>query len=112
MPGIGTVVLNNQRFVAPSVPTYVDDISVPLDNSYPTGGYTGLETKLQGLTGDKRSIVDVLTAVDMGSGLFVSWDAANKKLKLFWGHTGQAADEVTAATDLHTITLRLRVLSE
>lgn len=110
---IGTLVVNVARFAAASDPTFVDDVSFPLDASYPAGGYLGLPAILQKATGDLRNIVDVLTAVDMGSGLLVAWDAANQKLKLFWcAGNGNAAVEVTANTDLHTTTLRLRILSE
>lgn len=107
----GPAVLNSSQFQNPSAPTFVDDLSVPLDASYPAGGYLGLEALLQAKTKDKRTIIDVLTAVDL-SGYLVAWDAANKKLKLFIGDDAAVAAEVTAATDLALVTLRLRVLSQ
>lgn len=108
----GPAVLNVSDFQAPSVPTFVDDISVPLDAAYPTGGYGGLEALLQAQTKDKRAIVEVLTPVAL-SGHFVAWDAANKKLKLFTcGGAAAVAAEVANNTDLSAVTLRLRVLSQ
>ncbi len=110
---VGPAVLNVSRFESASDPTYVADVSVPLDNSYPAGGYLGLQALIQAkMPGIQGTIVEVLTALDAGSGLLVAWDAANAKLKLFWSATGAAAVQVTTATDLSAITLRLRILLE
>ena len=109
---LGTPTKNTGSGGAASEPLYVDDISFALDNSYPAGGYPGLEAKLRVLTGDKRTIVDVLTAVDL-SGHAVAWDFANGKLKLFRsGGANAVLAEVVAAVDLSAVTLRLRVASK
>lgn len=108
----GPAVLNTTQFESTSVPVFVDDISVPLDSSYPTGGYLGLEAILQAKTKDKREIVEVLTSVTT-TGHLVAWDAAAKKLKISTcAGSAAVATEVTAATDLSAVTLRLRVLSK
>lgn len=107
----GPVVLNDTEFGSPSVPSFVDDISVPLTASYPAGGYNTLNALLQKQTGDQRQIMEVLTGIDL-SGYQIVWDAANSALRLFVGASGAVSAEVATNTDLHLITLRIRVLSK
>ncbi len=117
---IGTPVINGSYFQAPSVPTFVDDVSFALDSSYPALGYTGLPLALQkALAGtysqgqSARTIVEILTPVDL-SGYVVAWDAVNQTVRLYTsnGASPGALLEVPTATNLSTITLRLRLLSQ
>lgn len=109
---LGPVTVVATNFAAPSVPTFVDDVTFALDASYPAGGYAGLNTLLNAATGSNRTVVEVLTSVDL-SGYVPTWDAAAGKLRLFTSNGAGPAPlaEVVTATDLHTVTLRLRVLS-
>lgn len=119
----GTVV-NASYFQAPSVPTFVDDVSFALDASYPTNGYPGLPAALQAALAttpyaypynaqSSRQIVEILTPVDL-SGYVVCWDQVHQTVRLFTsnGASPNALLEVPTATDLHLITLRLRILSQ
>lgn len=120
---LGTVTTNAPTaFAAPSEATFVDDINVPLDASYPAGGYTGLALLLQKALASSpyaypfnaqspRTIVEVITAVDL-SGYAVAWDALHQTLRLFTSAAaGSPLAEVVTGTDLHLVTLRIRVLS-
>lgn len=121
---LGTGTVNNSYFQAPSVPSFVDDVSFALDNSYPAGGYTGLAALLQaalasGATypfvqaGSSRQIVDILTSIDL-SGYAVAWDAAHSTIRLFTSNGASPGPllEVPTGTNLSAVTLRLRVISQ
>jgi hypothetical protein len=115
---IGTPVISGSYFQAPSVPTFVDDVSFALDSSYPALGYPGLPLALQkALAGaysqgqSARAIVEILTPVDL-SGYVVAWDAVNQTVRLFASNSTSALAEVATGTNLSTITLRLRILSQ
>lgn len=87
-----------------------DRITVVLDNSYPTGGYTGLAAKITGVTNRTPTILGV---VSQGSdGYVFTWDFANSKLMAFHSNS-DAADgpliQVPNATDLSTVTAQLLV---
>lgn len=87
----------------------VDRITVVLDSSYPTGGYTGLADKIKGATNRTPTIIGVAS---QSSGYVAYWDYTNSKLMLYYGNY-DAADgvliEVPNATDLSAVTLSLLV---
>jgi hypothetical protein len=125
---LAVTAVNASAFGAPSVPTFVEDLSISLDASYPsngttTFGYANLAAALQvalqpspaayPYPGQQpRTIVDILGCADL-SGYVPIWDAAHQTLRIFQS-AGSAAPlaEVTNGTDLHLTTLRLRVLSQ
>lgn len=117
---LGTPTINGSYFQAPSQPTFVDDISFALDASYPANGYTGLPAALQAafqsasypFPGQQpRTIVDILGQADL-SGYVAVWDQVHQSVRIFQcASAGNPLAEVTPGTDLHTVTLRLRVLS-
>ena len=124
MSGIGTPTVNATYFAQPSVPTFVDDVSFALDASYPALGYTGLPLALQKALASSpyaypynaqspRQIVEILTSIDL-SGYVVAWDQVNQTVRLYTsnGASPNALLEVPTSTDLHLVTLRLRVLSQ
>ena len=86
-----------------------DRITVVLDNSYPTGGYTGLADKIKGATNRNPTIIGV---VAQSGGYAAYWDYANSKLMLFYSNS-DAADgpliQVPDTTDVGGITLSLLV---
>lgn len=88
----------------------VDRLTVVLDNSYPTGGYTGLANKIKGATNRTPTILGVTS---QGSdGYVYTWDYANSKLMIFYSNS-DAADgpliQVPNETDLSAITATLLV---
>jgi hypothetical protein len=103
---------------APGQPTYVDRVTLDLDNSYTTGGYdlaegTADRTAFNAEIGAGRTI---LAMVQQGqqqegtAGIHASYDYANSKLQVFDSATGL---ELANATDLSNITtLALMVFSK
>ena len=88
----------------------VDRFTVVLDNSYPTGGYTGLAAKLTAAASRTPTIIAVFA---QSSGYVAYWDYTNSKLMLFYSNS-DAADgaliQVPDTTDLSAVTLSLVVL--
>lgn len=109
-------VLNSTTFAAPSVPTFVDDLSFTLGNSYPntgpTVGFAGLQAMLALAASAPRRIVEVLNPIDL-SGYVVLWDQVRQTLRVFTGAAAASPlTEVANAVDLSAVTVRLRILSE
>jgi hypothetical protein len=92
---------------------FIDRVTLVGDTSYPTGGSTGLQTALQALTKDGRTIIKV-DSVDQG--YVAHWDVANLKLKFMYGDNNNAADgpliEVPNTTALNGITYNMQIFSK
>lgn len=75
--------------------------TVAFDNSYPTGGYPFDANAQLAL-----STIEEGPFIQSKGGVFPEYDATNKKILIRWGNAGSASicPEVTAATDLSTIT--------
>ena len=76
-------------------------VDIVLDNSYPTGGYA--------LTAPQFGLVNILTilpaiALNGSTLLHVYWNSATQKLMAFVA----AGTEVTNATDLSAVTVRVQ----
>lgn len=88
----------------------VDEVTLVGDDSYPTGGSTGLKAKLQALRADGRVPVAVL-----GSGVNgnyqVRYDANVDKLILVKGTAGADAEE-SNGTNTSGTTLKLIIISK
>lgn len=86
---------------------FIDDVSVPGDGAYPTGGTAAFTTSLRAITKDQR---EVLSIVDQGANAtyYPVYDKANDKLKIFVRATGV---EVANAVDLSATTFKLCVMS-
>lgn len=91
-------------------PIFWDTVTLVGDASYPTGGSTGLQAKLQTLRGDGRVIVLVYLAD--GSGNVVSYNNANDKLIFYIQDAGGALAEPANTTDLSGVTLKLVIQSK
>lgn len=90
---------------------FFDRWNLPLDNSYPAGGYTLVEEALRLLTLDEREIISLNSQGSQG--FTITWNAATNKLMVF--RTDQIDDpeeEVPAATDLSAITLQIMSISK
>jgi hypothetical protein len=85
-------------------------VTVLLDNSYPTGGYTGLAAKLTSVSNRTPTI---LAVIEQGTGYKVAWDYANSKLMVFHCDNDAVADspmiQVPDGTNLAAVTLTLVV---
>lgn len=92
-------------------PYFSDRVTIAGDGAYPTGGSTGLQTKLRALFKDQRTIIGV--AVVSAPGYTAQYNAADDKL-LVYRSAGSAAafQEVPNATDLSGVTFDLLVTSE
>lgn len=87
----------------------VDRFTVVLDNSYPTGGYTGLAAKL---TAAASRTPTIIAAVAQSTGYAAQWDYANSKLMIFICDNAGANGpmiQVPNTTDLSAVTLSLVV---
>jgi hypothetical protein len=87
-----------------------DRITVVLDNSYPTGGYSGLAAKITGVTNRTPTILGL---VGQGTdGYVFTWNYATSKLMAWYGNY-DAADgvliQVPDTTDLSAVTAQLLV---
>jgi hypothetical protein len=112
--GLGTLTDINGDVGQPQQTVFYDEISIPLDNSYPTGGYTGLQAKLQTLRKDQREILEVTNITAGASGGYLAqWDRANGKLLLYGsnGASPAALAQIASGTDLNAVTLKLLVKS-
>lgn len=111
---LGTLTDVNPDLGQPAQTLYVDEVSIPLDNSYPTGGYTGLPAKLQALRKDQREILDVRNiSIGTAGGYVPQWDRANSKLALYGsnGAAPAALAQIANTTDLSAVTLKLLIFS-
>lgn len=97
---------------------FFDHITLVGDGAYPTGGSTGLQTKLRALTGAAGRTIKTVLAVDC-KGYVPGWDAVNSKLKFYriGALDGNAASagplsEVADAFDLSGVTFELLIISE
>lgn len=111
---LGTLTDVNADLGQPQQTVYYDEVSIPLDNSYPTGGYTGLQTKLQALRKDQREIIEVSNiSIGTAGGYVAQWDRANAKLALYGsnGAAPAALAQIANTTDLSAVTLKLLVKS-
>lgn len=110
---LGTITVAVSAGAAPSAPTFADRISVPLDNSYPTGGYAFDVAFQQKVKATRKPLGFI--AGDC-AGYFPVYDPAAGKLKIYYIDNNNAADgpmiEVPNATDLSAITLNMVVLSQ
>lgn len=104
---LGTLTLVSAAVRGPSDPVFTDVVTVVGDNSYPTGGSTGMLAKIRAAMKDQREILTVIDAAAPG-GRRCAYDQANEKLMVF-GTTGA---EIAATTDLSAVTFRLVVLSK
>lgn len=107
--------------VVPKVPGAALDCIIEMtgDTSYPTGGYPFGTTQLQTLFGGSYSaiwFVDVANPVGLAgqpatTGYLASYDRVAKKVQLFGSAAvaGAIFPEVTAATNVSTVVVRLRV---
>lgn len=110
--------LNNETGGRPSAPVYQLDLSIVLDTSYPTGGYTGFSTMVAAAArAATPPLPDTFAAADVYgikildcAGYVPAYDKTNDKLKLYWcAGAGAPMTEVTNATNLSAVTLRLVV---
>jgi len=91
-------------------PIFFDTVTQVGDGSYPTGGSTGLQAKLQTLRGDGRVIIFVY--VGDGSGNVVQYTNSNDKLIFYIQDAGGQLAEPANATDLSGTTLKLVIVSK
>lgn len=117
---LGTFVKVDEAGAEPSAPVFHDNIDVPLDNSYPTGGYD-FDDLFSSLLKSTRTVI----GVKVRDGGYVAgyvpptYDingvrTAQGKLKLYYvsSAANAALTEVANATDLHLTTLHLTVSSQ
>jgi hypothetical protein len=109
---IGAMLITNKLIQGTAQPIYLDEISLVGDNSYPTGGMTGVQAALRALTADQREIADV-RSIGPNGGYMPVWDKANGKL-LCYVCAGAATPpaEVANATNLSAVTFKLLVTSK
>lgn len=115
---LGAITRVSQTGQAPNNPIFHDHITLVGDGAYPTGGSTGLLTKLRSLAGAQGRTIKTVLPVDC-KGYVPGWDAANAKLKFYriGALDGNAASagplsEVGNAVDLSGVTFELLVISE
>ena len=104
---LGTITVSGSAGGAPSAPIYHDQISVPGDSSYPTGGSAFLAA-LQAATKSPGRVIDAVIDVGGVAGYYPVYDKANGKLMIFVRTTGV---EVANATNLSGTTFKLAVVS-
>lgn len=111
---LGTITAVTQSGQAPGNAQFKDIVTVVLDNSYPTGGYPGLQDKLRSLPGRQGRTIVSVKALD-AAGYLVGWDAANSKLKLYHFDYDAVADgaaiQVPDTTAIGSPTLSLEIES-
>ena len=92
---------------APALAVFADLVELDLDNSYVTGGYTGLSDTLAAVIGKGRTILGLIQ-VNYPTAHFVEYVASTDALMV----KTEALVEVSGATDLSGVTdLRLLVIS-
>lgn len=101
--------------VMPSAPTFFDVISFALDNSYVTGGYTGLQAKVKAKTAVNRDVSILAFIPQDCNGYIPVWDPTNSKLKVYYIDNNNGSDgpmiEVPNATDLSAVTVKGLLIS-
>lgn len=110
---LGTVTSVAVAGAMPSAPIFHDVVSFALDNSYATGGYTGLAAKV---TAALKRTPTILAFIPQDCGGYIAvWDPTNSKLKVYH-YNYDAADgpaiEVPNATDLSTVTVKGLLISQ
>ncbi len=105
---LGAMVSNSAA--AAQGPIFFDTVTLIGDASYPTGGSTGLQAKLQTLRGDGRVIIAVTSADGLGNVL--QYDATSDHLKVYLQDAGGALGEVANAVDLSGTTFKIVIISK
>lgn len=83
---------------------FMHRVSLDLDDSYPSNGYTTLSTLLKAVIGSRFTIVDIRQASPAG-GYKLWWDRANDTLLVYQYPTSQGpATEVGNGTNLAAVT--------
>ncbi len=106
---LGAIALIEKAMASASVPTFVEEITFPGDNSYPTGGTPNFSALLRAATGIKATR-QLMYLVDCGAiaGHYCVYDAANDKLVVFVRTTGA---EVANGVNLSGTTFRVCTVS-
>jgi hypothetical protein len=102
-----TITLLQEFGGAPNNPQFTDVMTFDADNSYPTGGYTGFSAYVSTALHGTRQVLTVSNNKN-SSHYTAHYDFVADALVIYDTTTGL---EVPAATDLHTLTLQLQVLS-
>ena len=109
---LGTITRGDKSGEKPGAPTFVDVLSFPGDDSYPTGGTLGFEASVRAALGQNVTVLGVIGA-DCG-GFVVAYDPAADSLKVYQGDNDNASDgplvEVPNSTNLSVTTFNLMVL--
>jgi len=109
---IGTLTRDSADSLSADQPLFIDSISLVGDNSYPTGGMTGVQAALRAKTGDQRTILDV-RSIGANGGYMPVWDKANGRLLCYvCAGASTPAAEVANATNLSVVTFKLLVTSK
>ena len=90
---------------------FLDEVTLVGDDSYPTGGSTGMEALLRAQVGDNREILALVDAGPQG-GYMTKYDKPNKKLMLFKSNTAAIPQEEGNATDTSGVTFRFLAISK
>lgn len=93
---LGTAVVGNKVFSNPG-PIIIAQIAVPLDTSYPAGGYTAFQAYVRNALGMPNATLLGLLANEC-SGIVPVYDTDNDKLKLYTKGADPAAQTSVALT--------------
>jgi hypothetical protein len=102
--------LTSVNAAAAQGPIFYDTVTLVGDATYPTGGSTGLQAKLQTLRGDGRVIITAI--MTDGAGYLVHYNNANDKLLFYVQDAGGALADVANATDLSAVTVKMVIISK
>ena len=107
---LGTVVVVEKS--ASLGPVRFDEVAIPGDSAYPTGGTANFTTLIRAALGVGSSEIIGMMPGDCG-GYHAVYDKQNDKLKVYRnGAINVAQVEVTATTDLSATTFRLVIVSK